>query len=533
MDRPHQSHQHVHKQLLQQDTLPIVKEDEGHIIPRYLTALCAAWILLKYARTLPHNANTTRNKWALTILVFASNIHIVDAATIQNISHMILQNAAQIKILDCFTAYQQRQHLGGYDSEEEAEISPHCTTQGTSEHIRGDAIMPTDNHLKVSIVNGSQGAAQYTRWSDLLDLATQKESDVMVISEPGKKATEQALTWGTHHISPQDSATHKKRTQLGKTNREHMKYLVYAAHGDKGDGEGGVVILLHEKWRHRVSKVKRHARGRWLQLTLMTPVGAVTIIGYYGRPNPKATPQAVSDWQDIQTKVHKCHAKGHTVILAGDFNLSYNWLSHRQQLSHSPLQHTMLNAALKSSGLTDAYTHRHGKATRYHTWEERKEGVNPVWTSPDHILISSTAAYKVTAAQVDDAPLSMGMDHAIVTAAVHITSNPRIKQSQHTKLICKDEDKDRYNDLVLQHLQTHQKPQNTEEALVNLHTAIVNAVTTIKPKHVHRTKGKYGTRLQADIRTLGKILRCLKEGNEHTTGTGKTTSVHKHNTTKC
>jgi hypothetical protein len=160
MDRPPQSHLNVHKQLLQQDTLPIVKEDEGNIITRYLTALCAAWILLKYARTLPHNANTTRNKWALTILVFASNIHIVDAATIQNISHMILQNAAQIKILDCFTAYQQRQHLGGYDSEEEADISPHCTTQDTSEHIRGDAIMPTDDHLKVSIVNGSQGAAQ-------------------------------------------------------------------------------------------------------------------------------------------------------------------------------------------------------------------------------------------------------------------------------------------------------------------------------------------------------------------------------------
>jgi hypothetical protein len=106
----------------------------------------------------------------------------------------------------------------------------------------------------------------------------------------------------------------------------------------------------------------------------------------------------------------------------------------------------MLNAALKSSGLTDTYTHRHGNATRYHTWEERKEGVNPVWTSPDHILISSTAAHKVTATQVDDAPLSMGMDHAIVTAAVHITSNPQIKQPKHTKLICKDEDKDRYND---------------------------------------------------------------------------------------
>jgi hypothetical protein len=96
-----------------------------------------------------------------------------------------------------------------------------------------------------------------------------------------------------------------------------MAYMVYAAHGEKGDGEGGVVILLHKKWRHRVSKVKRHARGRW-----------ITIIGYYGRSNPKATPQAVSDWQNIQTKVHKCHAKGHIGLLVGDSNLSYNWLSH-------------------------------------------------------------------------------------------------------------------------------------------------------------------------------------------------------------
>ena len=201
----------------------------------------------------------------------------------------------------------------------------------------------------------------------MIDLATQKKLDVMVISEPGKKATEQTLTWGTHHISPNDSTAHHRRTQLGKANRANMAYVVYAEHGERGDVEGGVVILLHEKWRHRVSKVKRHARGRWIHLTLMTPVGAVTIIGYYGRRNSKGTPQAVSGWQDIRTKVHKCHAKGHIVLLVGDFNLSYNWLSHRQQLSPPPLQHSMLNAALKSSGLTDTYTHRHGNATPSYT----------------------------------------------------------------------------------------------------------------------------------------------------------------------
>jgi hypothetical protein len=116
--------------------------------------------------------------------------------------------------------------------------------------VRGDATLPTNNHLHASTANGSQGVAQYTRQSDLMELTIQKELDVIFISEPGKNATEQAITWGTQHISPKDSATHQKRTQLGAANRE------------KGDGEGGVVVLLHEKWRHRLSTVKRHSRGR-------------------------------------------------------------------------------------------------------------------------------------------------------------------------------------------------------------------------------------------------------------------------------
>jgi hypothetical protein len=114
--------------------------------------------------------------------------------------------------------------------------------------------------------------------------------------------------------------------------------------------------------------------------------------------------------------------------------------------------------------------------------------------------------------KVDDAPLSMNMDHAIVTAAIHIKSNTRIKQQKHTKLICKDEDTERYNQLVKQHLHDNPHPQTTEEAITTLHTAITEAVTTINPQLVHRTKGKHGTRIQADIRTLRTILRCLKRG---------------------
>jgi hypothetical protein len=136
-----QPHQRIHKQILQQDTNfppPSTEEEGPHAITQYLAALWTVWVLLKYAGTLPHStANTTRNKWVLIVIVLASNTHIVDAATIQNINHMILQNAAQIKILDCFTAYQQRQHLGGYDSEEEAENTPHYNNPALPEEGNG------------------------------------------------------------------------------------------------------------------------------------------------------------------------------------------------------------------------------------------------------------------------------------------------------------------------------------------------------------------------------------------------------------
>ena len=93
----------------------------------------------------------------------------------------------------------------------------------------------------------------------------------MEISEQGKKATEQAIKWGTHHISPKDSSTHQKRTQLGAVNRAHMTHIVCAAHGEKEDGEGGVVILLHEKWRHRVSNSVKSQTSRKRPLGYTSP----------------------------------------------------------------------------------------------------------------------------------------------------------------------------------------------------------------------------------------------------------------------
>jgi hypothetical protein len=133
-------------------------------------------------------------------------------------------------------------------------------------------------------------------------------------------------------------------------------------------------------------------------------------------------------------------------------------------------------------------------------------------------MISSTAAQRVTAKQVDETTLDMGMDHALVTTAIHITSNTQIKQQAHRKLVCGGEDVGQYNQLVREHLDGHTNPQTMGEALTTLHTAITRAVTTIHPRHIHRTKGKHGTRIQADIRVLVKILRCIKRGTDFQDG---------------
>jgi exonuclease III len=201
----------------------------------------------------------------------------------------------------------------------------------------------------------------------LLDLVDSKHADIMVVSKPGKKATENALKWDTHHISPGDAATHTNRRLLGASNMAHMNYLVYAAHGQEGDGEGGVVVLTHERWRHRVQHMERHSRGRWIKLSIQTTVGVVTTIGYYVRPSAQNTLQAITDWQAIQQMIHKHHAKVRIVILAGDFNLSYNTPSHRHNISKSTVQRTILQSALTTAGLTDTFIHRHSKSTRCFT----------------------------------------------------------------------------------------------------------------------------------------------------------------------
>jgi hypothetical protein len=63
-------------------------------------------------------------------------------------------------------------------------------------------------------------------------------------------------------------------------------------------------------------------------------------------------------------------------------------------------------------------------------------------------------------------------------------------------------------------LNSDKTDMSTETTLHSLHEAMTTAALTIKPQHVHRSKGKIGTKLQADIRILGTALRCTKRDTQ-------------------
>ena len=128
--------------------------------------------------------------------------------------------------------------------------------------------------------------------------------------------------------------------------------------------------------------------------------------------------------------------------------MSLSNLAHRRTISTNKTQNALLRGAMDTSGLTDAYLHRHGTQATYRTWEMRTSQDNPTWTSPDHILVSSHSQCNITAAQVDDTTLEHGMDHSVVTATLHIKQNKTIKRTLHVKLKCLKKDTDKYNDLV-------------------------------------------------------------------------------------
>ena len=113
------------------------------------------------------------------------------------------------------------------------------------------------------------------------------------------------------------------------------------------------------------------------------------------------------------------------------------------------MQHTMLHQAHATAGLIGTYTQRHGRGATCRTWEQQREdATSPVWTSPDHIMISTTEIGRIGGVQIDDGTLSQGMDHSMVTATIHIKENRTVQNIRHNRVVCKKESAEEFNLLI-------------------------------------------------------------------------------------
>jgi hypothetical protein len=126
----------------------------------------------------------------------------------------------------------------------------------------------------------------------------------------------------------------------------------------------------------------------------------------------------------------------------------YNTDAHRHRVGNDWTQHTMLHQAHATAGLTDTNIERHGRGATCRTWEQRREdATNPVWNSPDHIMISTTEIGRI-GGQIDDGTISQGMDHSMVTAAIHIEENRTVQNTRHTLVVCNKVPAEEFNSLV-------------------------------------------------------------------------------------
>jgi hypothetical protein len=95
-----------------------------------------------------------------------------------------------------------------------------------------------------------------------------------------------------------------------------MAYLAYATHGLDGDGEGGVVVLVHEKWKHRIRDVTRaHSQGRTHGAQWRRGALAGTIRGVNRRHTAHVRTAAHPSWNNLCTPNPSTHTNWNSFAL--------------------------------------------------------------------------------------------------------------------------------------------------------------------------------------------------------------------------
>ena len=198
-----------------------------------------------------------------------------------------------------------------------------------TEHIytvRGNTEKPKHKFC-IQTVNIQGGIQDADKLIAIQDVIRKYEPDVMAISEAGKHCKAADLKWLNKNMDENTSLNANQH--LAQVDVD-FPYTITSACTESANERGGIVLLLHNKWRHRVvGKPIIDRNGRWVCIDVRTPRGRTSLIAAYLPPSPQNSTPAKQAWANLQEFIISRHLKKRLVYLFGDLNASCNSPLHR------------------------------------------------------------------------------------------------------------------------------------------------------------------------------------------------------------
>ena len=284
------------------------------------------------------------------------------------------------------------------------------------------------NKFCIQTINIQGGITDADKIMAIQDVIRKYEPDALAISEAGKHCKADTIKWLNKNMDENTSTNENKYLAASDAD---FPYTITSACTESEHERGGIVLLLHNKWRHRVvGKPVIDRNGRWVCTDIRTPRGRTSLIAAYLPPSPQTSTAAKLAWANLQDFVISRHAKNRLVYLFGDLNASANNPLHRHNTGprHAP-QDRLLSNLMEHGGLVDTFPVCN-PSSQYKTW-----GGHDTWSSPDHILISTHTRQHATASQISNRTAKLnGLDHNLLTTYIDVDGSADIPKETRTHI---------------------------------------------------------------------------------------------------
>ena len=377
-----------------------------------------------------------------------------------------------------------------------------------SHTLTGDLDPPTTGFNTMTL-NVRGGISTPAKWLMVCETALQHDPDVLVLTETGNDNSPGTLQWLTRKLRPRDTIT----TTNVHTQFNDLPYQIISSEGSVEGERGGIVTLIHNRWRHRrVGKVIHDTHKRWLALDIRTPLGRTTIIAAYMKHSPGSNPAILKEWDElIDFIVHRQIVKKRRVILLGDLNISRNTPQTRSVVANHCIQEEILHRLDSVGGLTDSFPHRHPDK-QYCTYQQRnREGDVLSWSGIDHIMVSHQDAHRITSSTISNAPtVDSTLDHSLLYTRIAMTASP-IAARVFTRPAFDIKRKAEYATLTEDTLDILTPPEDATELAHTLFTTCITSATKLFTRKRTATRSRpYVLRENNDLKALGVALQCLQ-----------------------